>query len=97
MPIYEYRCESCDAVIEKLQHFSDPPLTKCEKCGGALVRLVSPPAFKFKGSGWYVTDYARSGSGGNGGGKNSGEPAKTPKKTEKPASKGDAATAKKSS
>ncbi|HEX5412704.1 MAG TPA: FmdB family zinc ribbon protein [Terriglobia bacterium] len=59
MPLYEYRCEKCGARIEKIQKFSDPPLATCEKCGGDLTRLLSAPAIQFKGSGWYVTDYAR--------------------------------------
>ena len=59
MPLYEYRCEQCGSRIEKIQKFSDPPLGTCEKCGGALTRLLSAPAIQFKGSGWYVTDYAR--------------------------------------
>lgn len=59
MPLYEYECLECGALVEKIQKFSDPPLTTCEKCGGALQRLLSPPAIHFKGSGWYVTDYAR--------------------------------------
>ncbi len=57
MPIYEYECDSCKTRSEALQKFDDPPLTKCEKCGGHLRRLISAPAFQFKGSGWYVTDY----------------------------------------
>ncbi len=71
MPLYEYRCQKCGATIEKIQKFSDAPLTKCEKCGGKLERLLSPPAIQFKGSGWYITDYARksspSSSGSSGG------------------------------
>ncbi len=63
MPIYEYRCESCDTIIEKRQKFSDPPLTNCEKCGGPLERLISAPGLQFKGTGWYVTDYARGANG----------------------------------
>ena len=59
MPLYEYACTQCGQRVEKIQKFSDPPLTKCEKCGGKLKRLVSSPAIQFKGSGWYVTDYAR--------------------------------------
>ncbi len=66
MPIYEYQCESCGAAVEVLQKFSDPPLTKCSKCGGKLVKKLSPPSFQFKGSGWYVTDYGHSSSSGNG-------------------------------
>ena len=61
MPLYEYRCVKCGALVEKIQKFSDPPLTKCEKCGAKLERLLSAPAIQFKGSGWYITDYARKG------------------------------------
>lgn len=63
MPLYEYKCERCGQVFEILQKFSDQPLTVHEACGGPVHRLLSPPALQFKGSGWYVTDYAR----GNGG------------------------------
>jgi len=59
LPLYEYACTQCGQRSEKIQKFSDPPLTKCEHCGGKLKRLVSSPAIQFKGSGWYVTDYAR--------------------------------------
>ena len=59
MPLYEYECEECGRRVERLQKFSDAPLTTCESCGGALQRLVSSPAIQFKGSGWYVTDYAK--------------------------------------
>jgi len=58
LPLYEYVCTQCGQHCEKIQKFSDAPLTKCEKCGGKLKRLISPPAIQFKGSGWYVTDYA---------------------------------------
>ncbi len=64
MPLYEYRCEQCGSRIEKIQKFSDPPLGTCEKCGGALTRLLSAPAIQFKGTGWYVTDYARKSTSG---------------------------------
>jgi putative FmdB family regulatory protein len=59
LPLYEYQCAKCGARIEKIQKFSDPPLIKCGNCGGRLERLLSSPAIQFKGSGWYVTDYAR--------------------------------------
>jgi putative FmdB family regulatory protein len=59
LPLYEYKCRKCGARIEKIQKFSDPPLSKCGTCGGKLERLLSSPAIQFKGSGWYVTDYAR--------------------------------------
>ncbi len=65
MPLYEYRCVKCGTQLEKLRKFSDPPLTRCEKCGGKLERLLSSPAFKFKGTGWYVNDYARKTSDGD--------------------------------
>ena len=58
MPIYEYECRKCKAHVEAFQKVSDKPLTKCTKCGGKLERKISAPAIQFKGSGWYVTDYA---------------------------------------
>lgn len=67
MPLYEYRCSQCDRVFEVMQKFSDAPLTVHEGCGGAVERLISAPGLHFKGSGWYITDYARSGSGKGGG------------------------------
>ena len=58
MPIYEYRCESCGAELEKLQKISDPPLRDCPACGkSALAKLVSASSFRLKGSGWYETDF----------------------------------------
>ena len=57
MPIYEYECTKCSNVTEALQHFNDTPLTKCEKCGGLLKRIMSNNSFILKGKGWYVTDY----------------------------------------
>lgn len=79
MPIYEYVCESCGERLERLQKLSDAPPSECPACGEPrLRRLVSAPAFQFKGSGWYVTDYARKGkepageSGKESGGKESG-------------------------
>jgi putative FmdB family regulatory protein len=61
MPIYEYECRKCGAHVEALQKISDKPLTKCKKCGGRLEKKWSQTGFQFKGSGWYVTDYARKG------------------------------------
>lgn len=58
MPIYEYECQKCGKVTEALQKFSDPPLSECPHCHGALHKLVSLGAFHLKGSGWYATDYA---------------------------------------
>ena len=59
MPLYEYKCSRCRSVFEVLQKVSDPPLKKCIQCGGAVKKTVSSPAIQFKGSGWYITDYAR--------------------------------------
>ncbi len=60
MPIYEYRCDSCGTKFEKIQKFADVPLVVHEDgCGGHVERLISSPAFHFKGTGWYVTDYAK--------------------------------------
>jgi len=61
MPLYEYRCHRCGKTFEILQKFSDQPLEVHADCGGEVERLISPAALQFKGSGWYVTDYARNG------------------------------------
>ena len=78
MPIYEYSCSKCGKTIEVIQKFSDPVLKKHQGCGGALTKLISASGFQFKGSGWYVTDYARKGKGGD-----SEAPKDTTEKTEK--------------
>lgn len=63
MPIYEYGCDACSHRFEAWQKMSDAPPATCPSCGGAGVRrLISPSGFALKGSGWYVTDYARKGS-----------------------------------
>lgn len=59
MPLYEYQCQSCGTRVEKIQKFTDPPPDSCEACGGAMQKLPSSPAIQFKGSGWYITDYAK--------------------------------------
>ena len=74
MPLYEYRCKACGHTFEKIQSFSAPDPSECPKCGGSPVeRLLSAPAIQFKGSGFYLTDYGKTGgsapkSEGNGGG-----------------------------
>src|SRR5688572_19112292 len=73
MPLYEYKCNECGQVFEVIQRFSDNPLTQHEGCGGAVQRLLSAPALQFKGSGWYITDYSKSGGNGK---KESGAPEK---------------------
>src|SRR5258708_7087514 len=59
MPLYEYQCKKCGSRFEQIEKFSDKPQTKCPKCKkGRVERLISSPAIQFKGTGWYVTDYA---------------------------------------
>lgn len=62
MPLYEYECEACGNRFEKIQKFSDPLVDTCPKCGGKVEKLLSSPAIQFKGSGWYITDYAKKSS-----------------------------------
>ena len=61
MPLYEYECESCANRFERIQKFSDPLVDTCPTCGGVVRKLLSSPAIQFKGSGWYITDYAKKG------------------------------------
>jgi putative FmdB family regulatory protein len=63
MPLYEYECEACGTRFEQIRKFSDPPIEQCPACRGIVHKLISLPAFQFKGTGWYVTDYARKGQG----------------------------------
>ena len=72
MPLYEYECEACAHRFERIQKYSDPPIETCPKCGSKVRKLFSSPAIQFKGSGFYITDYPKSGStsdGGRGGSK----------------------------
>ncbi len=62
MPLYEYECEACAHRFEVIRKFSDPPIEICPVCGGHVHKLLSSPAIQFKGSGWYITDYARKSS-----------------------------------
>ena len=73
MPLYEYQCDACSNRFERIRKFSDPPLDACPTCGGTVKKLLSSPAIQFKGSGWYITDYAKKSSGdsGKGGGSTS--------------------------
>ena len=94
MPLYEYECEACGNRFETIQKFSDSPLEACPKCGGKVRKLVAAPAFQFKGSGWYITDYARKDAGtkdegakkDKGGTDAKGEKSDKSEKSEKPAS-----------
>lgn len=63
MPLYEYQCQACKKRFEKIRKFSDPPLKKCDLCGkGPVTKLLSAPGIAFKGSGFYITDYAKGSS-----------------------------------
>ncbi len=78
MPLYEYKCRQCGETFEVLQRFSDQPLKEHKVCGGVVDRLISPSAFQFKGTGFYITDYAKGHDrkAGNGRGSKSESPAK---------------------
>ncbi len=65
MPLYEYECKKCHHRFERIQKFSDPHVKKCPECGGPIEQVISAPAVQFKGSGWYVTDYAKKSSTGS--------------------------------
>jgi putative FmdB family regulatory protein len=65
MPIYEYQCKKCGHRFERIQRFSDPLVKKCTECGGKVEQVISAPAVQFKGSGWYVTDYAKKPAAGS--------------------------------
>jgi len=77
MPLYEYRCSKCGSVFEVRQKFSDEPLTVHEGCGGQVERLLSAPALQFKGSGFYITDYAKGSSSPPEGKKSESKPAES--------------------
>ncbi|MDH5526020.1 MAG: hypothetical protein OEY97_01775 [Nitrospirota bacterium] len=64
MPIYEYQCEKCGHLFDAIQKYTDDALTDCPECDGSVSRLVSTPAIQFKGSGFYITDYQKSGGSG---------------------------------
>ena len=92
MPLYEYQCDACGNRFEKIVQFSDPPLEACPSCGGKVQKLLSSPAIQFKGSGWYITDYAKKNSPEPSGGKNSSSSGSSdkPAATDTSSSKSDA-------
>jgi putative FmdB family regulatory protein len=74
MPIYSYKCDKCGARFDRMQKFTDKPLTRCPECRGPVKRLIQPAGIVFKGSGWYITDSKHSSSATVASGKdNSGE------------------------
>jgi putative FmdB family regulatory protein len=98
MPIYEYECLNNKHRFEVIQKFSDPPVTHCTICGEPVERLLSSPAIQFKGSGWYITDYARKeGSSEKKSETKTETPVSTESKTEKPAAPTSTSTDKKES
>ena len=88
MPLYEYQCKKCHSLTERIQKFSDPPLAVCPHCGGELEQLLSAPAVQFKGSGWYVTDYAKKSSKGGSSGSNGSAAASSESKSDSSSSTG---------
>jgi putative FmdB family regulatory protein len=81
MPLYEYKCQACGHLFEVIQKFSDAPIASCPKCGSPVQKLLSSPAIQFKGSGWYITDYARKNGGAEASAK--GEKSEKNEKSEK--------------
>lgn len=75
MPLYEYKCVKCGRRTEKIENVSGPHLKKCPHCGGKVESLISAPAIQFKGSGWYVTDYAGKKPGSSSDGEKTDKPA----------------------
>jgi putative FmdB family regulatory protein len=94
VPLYEYQCKACHHRFEKIQKFSDPIVTKCPECGKDEVeQMISAPAVQFKGSGWYVNDYAKKGSS-QGATKSDGDNKSEPKAETKSEAKTDTSTKK---
>ena len=91
MPLYEYECTKCHHRFERIRKFSDRPITKCPECGSKVEQLISAAAVQFKGSGWYVTDYAKKGSS-SGTSEDSGSSAKIVDKDSKDGSTKDSAS-----
>ena len=89
MPLYEYRCLKCNRHTEKIENVKGPHLKKCPHCGGKVESVLTAPAIQFKGSGWYVTDYANKSTGGDSNKPEKAEKAEKAEKSDsKPASSG---------
>src|SRR5579859_4681558 len=89
MPLYEYECKQCGHRFEKIQKFSDKMVKKCPECGGQVEQMISAPAVQFKGSGWYVTDYAKKSSSPGSSGGDSGSKDKSDDKSKSDSSSKD--------
>ena len=92
MPLYEYLCKKCGHRFEKILKFSDKPIKKCPECGGAVEQLISAPAVQFKGSGWYVTDYAKKSPASGSSGDSASKDSKDSKDSKKEDKKTDSST-----
>ncbi len=91
MPLYEYQCDACGHRFERIQKFSDPPPATCPSCGGSVRKLFSSPAIQFKGSGFYITDYAKAKSGDGTGKTETGKESAAQDKSDKSDKKTDSA------
>jgi putative FmdB family regulatory protein len=83
LPLYEYRCLKCDRHTDKIENLNGPHLKKCPHCGGKVESVLTAPAIQFKGSGWYVNDYGRKSSGGDGQKSEKSEKSEKPEKSDK--------------
>jgi putative FmdB family regulatory protein len=92
MPLYEYECKKCGHRFEKIQKFSDKMVKKCPECGGQVEQMISAPAVQFKGSGWYVTDYAKKSSSPGSSGGDSGSKDKSDDKSKSDSSSKDSSS-----
>ena len=92
MPLYEYECKKCHHRFERIQKFSDPHVKKCPKCGGPIEQVISAPAVQFKGSGWYVTDYAKKSSTGSASSSSNGDSSKDSKAKSEDSSKSESSS-----
>ena len=97
MPLYEYECKKCGHRFEKIQKFSDKMVRKCPECGGVVEQMISAPAVQFKGSGWYVTDYAKKSSAPASSSESSSKESKDSKETKKEDKKSESASSSSSS
>ncbi len=97
MPLYEYECKKCHHRFERIQKFSDPHVKKCPKCGGPIEQVISAPAVQFKGSGWYVTDYAKKSSTGSASSSNGDSSSKKDTKTKDDSAKSESSSKSESS
>ena len=97
MPLYEYECKKCHHRFERIQKFSDPHVKKCPECGGPIEQVISAPAVQFKGSGWYVTDYAKKSSTGSASSSNGDSSSKKDTKTKEDSAKSESSSKSESS